>query len=113
MKGQTLKENKDFRRLYYRGKSEASAVLVTYAMKSRGAHCSYGITTSKKIGGAVERNRARRIIRAAYRELESEIVGNWDFVFVARTRTTKVKMQEVLRSMRAQLSVMGVIDEED
>lgn len=113
MKSQTLKENKDFRRLYYRGESRASACLVTYAMKKRGGKIRYGITTSKKIGGAVERNRARRVIRAAFSELESRIEGSWDFVFVARSKTCKVKMQTVLRDMEKQMLEMGVLNEND
>lgn len=69
----TLKENKDFRRLYYRGKSKASPVLVTYVMKNRVGETRVGITTSKKIGIAVKRNRARRVIRAAFSEFEAQI----------------------------------------
>lgn len=53
----TLKENKDFRRLYHRGKSYVSPVLVTYVMKNRKAGLRIGFTTSKKIGIAVQRNR--------------------------------------------------------
>lgn len=110
MKSKTLKENKDFRRLYYRGKSQAGSCLVTYASKSRYDGCRIGITSSKKIGGAVERNRARRVIRAAYSQLEPRINGNWDFVFVARTKTTTVKMQRVLEQMENQFKSLGVID---
>ena len=113
MKAQTLKENKDLRRLYYRGRSKASDCLVTYAMKARGKGCRYGITTSKKIGNAVERNRSRRVIRAAYRALEPEIGGNWDFVFVAWSRTSRVKMQTVQKEMRKHLKALGVINEDN
>ena len=113
MKSQTLKQNKDFRRLYYRGKSIASPCLVTYAMKSRTPGVHYGITTSKKIGGAVERNRSRRVIRAALAELEGNIGGNWDIVFVARSRTSKVKMQRVLQEMTAHFEKLGVTDAKD
>lgn len=113
MKGQTLKENKDFRRLYYRGKNKAGSVLVTYAMKNKKGHNAIGITTGKKIGGAVERNRARRIIRVAFRNLEQEINGSWDFVFVARSRTTMVKEQEVEAQMRAHFVELGIINEKD
>lgn len=63
----TLKENKDFRRLYHRGKSYVSPVLVTYVMKNRKAGLRIGFTTSKKIGIAVQRNRSRRIMREAFR----------------------------------------------
>ncbi len=111
MKSQTLKENKDFKRLYYRGASKASSCLVTYAMKRRGKGCRYGITTSKKIGCAVERNRSRRVIRAAFGILEERISGSWDFVFVARGKTSKVKMQQVCSQMEAQLKALGVINE--
>ncbi len=111
MKSLTLKENKDFRRLYYRGKSKASANVVTYVAKNRGKKCRIGITSSKKIGNAVERNRARRVIRAAFTQLEGRIDGSWDFVFVARSRTAQVKMQCVLHDMEQQLLSLGVINE--
>ena len=113
MKSQTLKENKDFRRLYYRGKSAAGSCVVTYAQKSRNKGLRYGVTTSKKIGNAVQRNRSRRVIRAAYSALEEKIKGNWDFVFVARSKTSEVKMQEVLSQMEKQLKELGVINEND
>ncbi len=113
MKSQTLKENKDFRRLYYRGKSVASDSLVTYAMKKKDGSCKYGITTSKKIGNAVQRNRSKRLIRAAYSALEDEIGGSWDFVFVARSKTSRVKMQTVFSQMKAHFAAMGVINEEN
>lgn len=113
MKSQTLKENKDFRRLYYRGQSVASKTLVTYAMKNRGQGCRIGITTSKKIGNAVQRNRSRRVIRAAFSELEGEINASWDFVFVARGLTSKVKMQAVKKDMEKHFKALGVIDEKD
>ncbi|MGN1421110.1 MAG: ribonuclease P protein component [Eubacterium sp.] len=111
MKSKTLKENKDFRRLYYRGKSQASSCLVTYVQKSRENETRYGITASKKIGSAVERNRAKRVIRAAFSQLEPRLNGIYDFVFVARTRTSHVKMQDVLAQMEEHFKALGVIEE--
>ena len=109
MKSLTLKENMDFRRLYYRGKSLADPVLVTYVMKSRAGCCRVGITTGKKIGCAVLRNRSRRVIRAAFSDLENQITGDFDFVFVARSRTSCVKMQEVKAAMEKHFKKLGVI----
>ncbi|MCM1285439.1 MAG: ribonuclease P protein component [Acetobacter sp.] len=109
MKSTTLKENKDFRRLYYRGKSEASSCIVTYVMKNNFGSTRVGITSGKKIGNAVKRNRARRIIRAAFSSYEGSLNGSYDIVFVARTRTTQVKMQEVEQQMGEQLKRLGVI----
>ncbi|MDE5984366.1 MAG: ribonuclease P protein component [Eubacterium sp.] len=110
MKSITLKENKDFRRLYYRGKSDAAPCLVTYVMKSRLGKTRVGITSGKKIGNAVKRNRARRLIRAAFTEYEDRLNGDYDIVFVARTKTAQVKMQEVQRQMEDQLKKLGVLN---
>lgn len=96
--------------MYYNGKSRASSCIVTYAAKRRGGGSRYGITAGKKIGGAVQRNRAKRIIRAAYSQLEPKINGSYDFVFVARTKTPTVKMQTVLEQMEKQFIALGVID---
>lgn len=65
-----------------------------------------GITATKKIGKAVQRNRARRLIREAYRILEPNIKGlpyGVDIVFVARMKTTIVSMQEVQKAMCSHL----------
>lgn len=110
MKSTTLKENKDFRRLYYRGKSDASSCLVTYVMKSRLGKTRVGITSGKKIGNAVKRNRARRLIRAAFTEYEDRLNGDYDIVFVARTKTAQVKMQEVQKQMEDQLKKLGALN---
>lgn len=106
-----LKLNKDFLRLYHRGKSCVKPALVVYAMKNRVGVCRVGITTSKKIGNAVARNRARRVIRAAFQEVmrtQTPSCG-WDFVFVARTRTTHVKSTLVAASMRDAFLELGVL----
>ncbi len=105
----TLKDNRDFRRLYHRGRSFASPLLVTYALKNRSGDVRIGITTGKKVGKAVMRNRSRRIIREAYRTLSAEIKGGYDLVFVARTKTPFVKSYDVLKAMRKQLKDAGVL----
>lgn len=110
MKSKTLKDNKDFRRLYYRGKTDAASCIVTYIMKNRLDETRVGITSAKKIGNAVKRNRARRLIRAAFCEYEESLNGCYDIVFVARTRTAEVKMQEVRKQMEEQLRKLGALD---
>ncbi len=112
MKTRTIKENKDFRRAYRRGRCVSGSVLVTYAVKNKENCTRVGITSAKKIGNAVKRNRARRIIRAAFSQLENSVCRNCDIVFVARTKTTFVKMQDVLKEMEKQLLQLGVIENE-
>ncbi len=107
----SLKLNKDFLRLYHRGKSCAKPALVVYAMKNRVGVCRVGITTSKKIGNAVQRNRARRVIRAAFQATlcQMQPSDGWDFVFVARTKTTRIKSTQVETAMRQALTELGVL----
>lgn len=105
----TLKENRDFRRLYAKGRSYPSAVIITYVMKNRCGGVRIGITTGKKIGKAVLRNRSRRIIREAYRELSDSIKPGYDLVFVARGKTPFVKSGDVLRAMKKELKDAGVL----
>lgn len=101
----SLNQNYDFRRLYRR-KSAVGYALVTYAVKNRLGYNRIGITTSKKIGKAHYRNRARRVIREAYRLLLPYFPKDigYDIVFVARARTTNCSMQEVFKIMKKHLS---------
>lgn len=99
----TLNQNHQFQRLYRRQAVGVSPVLVTYAAKNRLGVNRIGITTTKKIGKAHQRNRARRVIREAWRLTQHRVLPGHDFVFVARGRTTSCKMQEVLRALEKQL----------
>lgn len=104
----TLNSNTDFRRAYGRGKVYTNPALVTYVVKNRAGICRIGITTSKKIGNAVERNRARRVIREAF--LSQDIpCGGFDIVFVARTKTVHKKSTDISIIMRKHLISAGVI----
>lgn len=107
----TIKENCEFRRLYGKGKVFQSPALVSYVMKNRAGICRIGITTSKKIGNAVERNRSKRLIRAAYASVEKYINGSYDIVFVARSKTKYQKSTQLAQIMLSQFKEAGVIDE--
>lgn len=105
----TLKDNRDFSRLYKKGKSFVGPVLVTYVMKNRTGNLRYGITTGKKVGKAVLRSRARRVIRAAYFQLYDEIKPGYDLIFVARAKTAYVKSQRIYEEMKKQLKSAGLL----
>lgn len=106
-----LKLNKEFRRAYYRGSYRANPILVTYLVRTNLGLVRYGITTGKKVGSAVSRNRARRIIRAAFFQVCSdygweETGTGLDFVFVAREKTPGVKSTDVYRAMSGQIRAL-------
>lgn len=102
--------NTDFRRAYYKGRSFVASGLITYVLKNRLGINRIGITTSKKIGIAVKRNRARRVIRAAYSALQGSVKEGYDIVFVARSKTTFLKSDDVLLIMKKQLKDAGVLN---
>ena len=81
----SLKLNHIFRRLYAT-QGFANSYLVLYVRKNRLHTNRVGITVSKKLGGAVVRNRVRRRIREVYRLHESLVTPGWDIVAVARSR---------------------------
>ena len=107
----SLKQNRDFVRAYKKGTAYSSPLVIAYVRKNYLGRCRYGITATKKIGGAVQRNRCRRIIREAYRQLAKEIdqKASYDFVFVARVRTARASSKDVLPMMRKQLKTAGIL----
>lgn len=111
----TLNRNGDFKRIYSKGSAHVNPALVTYIMKNRAGICRIGITSSKKIGNAVARNKARRLVRAAFRQLyseEAERLSGFDFVFVCRGRTRHKKSTEIMKIMQRQLREAAVLSEE-
>ena len=91
MRTQVLNRNKDFQLCYRKGVFLVSQNIVLYARKNSLSCLRMGITTSKKVGNAVCRSRARRIIRQAWRENEALIPSGLDVVVVARVHITEVK----------------------
>lgn len=91
----TLKENYEFRRVYNRGKTGVSALLVVYARPNRGGGNRLGVTVSTKLGKAVVRNRVRRRLREIYRLSQPELKQGYDIVLVARTRAVTASYGEL------------------
>lgn len=104
-----LKENSDFRRLYHRGRSYVNPGVVIYVMKNKSGARRLGITVAKKIGSAVERNRAKRIIREAYRNLERKTIEGFDLVIVARKKTIYLKSTDLVRALSGMFSSAGIL----
>lgn len=94
-----LSENHLFRRLYRTGNSYVTPYVAVYYKRNNLGYNRLGITATKKIGNAVERNRARRIIKEAYRLLEPDIIHNYDIVIVARRKAVFGKMQHIQKSL--------------
>ncbi len=109
----SLKQNHDFKRLYYKGGCVKSDLLVIYYRKNSLKYSRLGITVGKKLGGAVKRNRVKRLIRESYRLAESEMLCGYDIVIVARSRAAEADFHTVSRVMRRLFKKAGILIEAD
>ena len=89
-----LNDNKDFLALYKKGRFASSKYSVIYVRPNGKPFNRLGITAGKKVGNAVCRNRAKRLIRLAYRNAEIKLPVGMDIVIVARTALCSVKSDE-------------------
>lgn len=100
----SIKKNTDFKRMYYGSKFKIGFLAVIYLKKNKTNIANLGVTVSKKVGNAVVRNRVRRIILAAYRELEkTENFKGYNIVIVARKSCYYFKMWDVLSEIKQNL----------
>ena len=90
-----LKEPKVFSRIYRKGSRFFSSGLCAYFAVNRQPYNRFGITVGKKVGGAVQRNRAKRIIRAAYRKNEILLPIGYDIVISATAGINGKKSQDL------------------
>ena len=86
MKTAVLRDNRDFQRLYHRGKKCVSGMFAVYYRQNGIPQTRIGITAGKKLGCAVERNRIRRQIREIIRLSPEALSPGYDIVIVARSR---------------------------
>ena len=98
-----IKQNWEFRRAYTRGSACVAPSYVMYICKGKKDKIRLGITAGKKIGTAVKRNRAKRVITAAFASVAPHIAAGHDFVIVARTRILGTKSNIVAASIEKQL----------
>lgn len=95
-----LKDNREFVRLYGKAAFVSGGLCTVYYRKNGRDNNRIGISVSKKIGGAVERNRAKRVIRQAYRENEKKFPVGYDIVVNARQGSTTCKSYHISKFFR-------------
>lgn len=110
MRYRTLNKNWQYNRVYGRGKSYVHPHVVLYVAKNRLGYTRIGLTATKKVGHAVQRNRCRRIMRAALSEHLSQNIGGYDIILVARGRTPSLKSTQVSKTLAALMKKAGLPD---
>lgn len=95
-----LTRSADFDRVYRRGRSAATRSFVLYAFPSAARDdeertdaepaVRLGVSVGRKVGGAVDRNRVKRVLREAFWALDDQVPEDHDFVIVARAGAAEV-----------------------
>ncbi len=105
-----LKLNWEFRRAYTKGKSVVTPAFVIYVVKNSGHGVRLGIKAGTKLGCAVKRNRAKRVLTAAFSQCLPNIRGSYDIVLVARHKILSQKSTQVQSLLGAKLTEIGIYE---
>ena len=108
-----LRRRADFGLVHTKGKRKGDALLQVRALPSPASvvvstPIRLGIIVSKKFGSAVERNRFKRIVRAAVRNLGVELHPGWDILILPRA-AHEAKMPAVRDALRCLLTAIGAL----
>jgi ribonuclease P protein component len=118
-KRRRLSRSGEFERVYREGRSHASRHLVVYAFprSDDGGGPRLGVSVGRKLGGAVERNRVKRMLREAFWATADDLHAGLDFVIVARPASGELARQggerAIETALRSVLTAAGLAREEE
>ena len=101
-----LKRSADFRHVYERRCSASDSVLIVYGCANGLKHSRLGLSVSRKLGGAVERNRWKRILREAYRLTRAELPAGFDWVVIPRS-SKPAALDQLKMSLKSLVQVVS------
>ncbi len=104
-----LTRSTEFKRVRRLGKSYAHPLLILLALPNNLDHPRVGVAASKSVGGAVQRNRAKRLLRAAIIPLLPEITTGYDLVLLARKPILALKSQMVQAALIESLKRANIL----
>lgn len=111
-----LTRSSDFKRVRRFGKSYAHPLVVLITSPVPDPVLRIGVAAGRTVGKAVERNRAKRLIRTGLSELLPEISRGWELIFLARQPLVKASYSDTcaaLRSLLKRAKLVSGTDEND
>jgi ribonuclease P protein component len=105
-KRRRLTRSGEFDRVYRDGSSHATRYLVLYSFPRKSeakTDIRLGVSVSRKVGGAVARNRVKRALREAFRSLSERLPAQHDFVIVARPEISALIERDGTEGVRSSL----------
>lgn len=102
-KQQVLRKRSDFTAIYNRGKSLGERYIVLFYRKNGLPYFRTAYLASKKVGNAVNRNRARRLMKESIRTSDLVLPAGYDFIFIARNTIKDRNCADVKKSIEAAL----------
>ena len=82
------------------GKKVQSTEFIAYFLPARHSHSRLGVTVTKKVGQAVERNRIKRIVREFFRINRHCLSGRWDINIIAKRQSAGIRSEKAYRSLQ-------------
>jgi len=93
-----LHKNKNFQAVYKAGKSYANKMVVLYVLPNRSDVRHVGFAAGKRLGGAVVRNRVKRLLRDSYRLNQFRLINGIDLLLVGRQAAVKSDRMAVAKA---------------
>ncbi len=106
----SLRGGADFQRVWDSGKSWSHPLIVLRASPNGMETNRFGIVVGKKIGKAVKRNRAKRLIREAVRHRLSKITKGWDVMLIARAEAEQAEFKDIDAAVEEVLRRARLVD---
>jgi len=105
----SLTHSTDFKRVRRYGKSYAHPLVVLVVLPANGEKTQIGVTAGRSVGNAVQRNRAKRLLREALIPLLPKLQPGWKVILISRNAILKVNLPEIQICLQQLFSTANLI----